>query len=107
MIISNNVTIYDNNTHPIEPGKRILMSIIGFHSDLWDIKHSEHAEIIIDNNVWIGERACIFKGVFIGEGSIIAMNSVVTKDVPPYTLVAGNPAKIKKRLNDKNKHGYK
>ena len=55
-------------------------------------------EIIIKNNAWIGMRSIILKGVTIGEGAIVAAGSVVTKDVPPYTLVAGNPAVIKKKL---------
>lgn len=53
-------------------------------------------EVVICDNVWIGEKASIMPNVTIGEGSIIAANSVVTKDVPPYSLVAGCPAQIKK-----------
>lgn len=48
----------------------------------------------IGNNVWIGDKATILPGVTIGDGAIIAANSVVTKSVPPYSVVAGNPAKI-------------
>lgn len=50
--------------------------------------------VFIGENVWIGYRAMVLKGVTIGEGSIVAANSVVTKDVPPHCIVAGNPAKI-------------
>lgn len=50
--------------------------------------------VIIEDNVWIGEKASIMPGVTIGKGSIIAANSVVTKDIPPYSVVAGIPAKI-------------
>lgn len=50
--------------------------------------------INIQDNVWIGCRAMILKGVTIGEGAVVAANAVVTKDVPPHTLVAGNPAKV-------------
>jgi carbonic anhydrase/acetyltransferase-like protein (isoleucine patch superfamily) len=55
--------------------------------------------VVICDNVWVGERSCILGGVTIGKGSIVAANSVVTKDVPPYCLVAGVPAQIKKRLS--------
>ncbi len=57
--------------------------------------------IVIGNDVWIGYNATIMAGVKIGDGAIIATNSTVTKDVPPYTIVGGNPAKeIKKRFSD-------
>lgn len=57
---------------------------------------------IIENDAWIGMNAMIMPGVTIGEGAIVAAGSVVAKDVPPYTIVGGNPAKeIKKRFTDK------
>lgn len=49
---------------------------------------------MIHDNVWIGTRATILKGVTIGEGAIVAAGAVVTKNVPPHTLVGGVPAKI-------------
>ena len=52
------------------------------------------APITIGDHVWIGMRACILKGVTIGEGAIVAANAVVTSDVPANTLVAGNPARV-------------
>lgn len=57
-----------------------------------------NGEVIIDDNVWIGEKASIMPGVHIGIGSIIAANAVVTKDVPSYTIVGGCPAKIIKTM---------
>lgn len=58
--------------------------------------------IIVQNNVWIGGRSTILQGVTIGEGAIIGAGSVVTKDVLPYTIVAGVPARFikKRKLND-------
>lgn len=50
--------------------------------------------VIIDDNVWIGEKASILPGVHIGYGAIIGAGSVVTKDVPPFAVVGGNPARI-------------
>jgi len=56
---------------------------------------------IIGNGVWLGMRSMIMPGITIGEGAIIAANAVVTKDVNPYSIVAGSPAKlIKKRFED-------
>jgi virginiamycin A acetyltransferase len=57
--------------------------------------------IVVGNDVWIGYNATIMGGVTIGDGAIIGTNSVVTKDVEPYSIVGGNPAKvIKKRFSD-------
>ena len=58
-------------------------------------------EILIQNDCWIGEGTTIMNGVTIHNGAVVAAKSVVTKDVPPYTIVGGNPAKvIKKRFDD-------
>ena len=54
--------------------------------------------VIIEDNVWIGEKASIMPNVHIGRGAIIAANAVVTKNVPAYSVVAGVPAKIVKQL---------
>ena len=53
--------------------------------------------VIIGNNVWIGDKATILPGVTIGDGAVIAANAVVTKDVPAYSIAAGNPARIIKK----------
>ena len=58
-------------------------------------------DTIIGNDVWIGQNATILPGVHIGDGAIIGLNSVVTKNIEPYTIAAGNPAKvIRKRFDD-------
>lgn len=76
----------------------------GFEGDPWKWHHAEAAPIVIEDDVWIGEYAAIMKGVTIGKGAIVAAHAVVTKDVPAYTVVAGNPAKVVKDLplNEKN-----
>lgn len=62
----------------------------------WDNK----GNIVIGNDIWIGYEAVIMAGVHIGDGAIIAARAVVTKDVPPYTIVGGTPAKeIRKRFD--------
>ena len=56
--------------------------------------------IVIDDDVWIGRGSVVLKGVHIGTGAIVAANSVVTRDVPPLTIVAGAPAKVIKQRGD-------
>jgi virginiamycin A acetyltransferase len=53
-------------------------------------------DIIVENDVWIGAKATIMSGVKIGNGSVVGSGSVVTKDVPPYAIVVGNPAVVVK-----------
>ena len=53
-------------------------------------------KVIIGNDVWIGQRVMIMPGVHVGDGAVLAAGAVVTKDVPPYTIVAGVPAKVVK-----------
>lgn len=57
--------------------------------------------VVIGNNVWIGDKATILPGVTIGDGAVIAANAVVTKDVEPYTTVAGNPARVIKNIDNR------
>lgn len=59
---------------------------------------SSKGPVTIGNNVWIGDKATILPNVSIGDGAIIAANSVVTKDIPPFSVAAGNPARIIKTL---------
>lgn len=66
-------------------------------TDSWDNK----GDIVIGNDVWIGYEAIVMQGVTIGDGAIIGARAIVTKDVPPYTIVGGVPAKpIRKRFSD-------
>lgn len=66
-------------------------------TDSWDNK----GDIAIGNDVWIGYEAVVMQGVTIGDGAIIGARAVVTKDIPPYTIVGGVPAKpIRKRFPD-------
>ncbi len=98
VIISNHIKIYDNNNHPTDPETRKEMCKNGFYGDAWRWTYAERKPVVIEDNVWIGEGSTILKGVTIGEGSIIGCNSVVTKDVPPYSIAAGNPAKVVKKI---------
>lgn len=95
-MISTNVVIADNNSHPINPADRLIIQKTPAGSEVRSMRYSDHAAVSIGNQCWIGENSRICKGVTIGDGSIVAANAVVTKDVPCNVIVAGNPAKIVK-----------
>jgi acetyltransferase-like isoleucine patch superfamily enzyme len=103
VFISHNVNIHDTNSHPIDAEarhrhfKQILVD--GHpHDDIGIFSKP----ILIEDDVWIGFNATILKGVSIGKGAIIGACSVVTKDVLPYTIVAGNPARLIRRTDQEN-----
>lgn len=100
VIIANNSILLDNNNHPTSPQMRMKMSVCKdfIHDELWSWKYSESAPIVIEDNVWIGRDTRILKGVTIGKGSIVALGAIVTHDVPEYSVVAGNPARVVKKL---------
>ena len=99
VLIAHNVNIMDTNSHEIDyiERKNVYIEIInnGHQNRLGNILT---APIVIEDHVWIGFNCIILKGVTIGKGAIIAAGSVVTKNVPPFTLVGGNPAKVIKQL---------
>lgn len=99
--ISTGVVICDNNNHPVNPFDREIIRVTKPGSIERSWKYSNHAPIVIERNCWIGENSRVCKGVHIGEGSIVAANAVVTKDVPANCIVAGNPARIVKTDIDK------
>ena len=94
--IAHNVVIIDNNNHPTHPEDRKIMYNSNWDSPLRNWNYSASAPITIGENVWIGTGARLHKGITVGENSIIAANAMVTRDVPPNCIVAGNPAKIVK-----------
>ncbi len=101
--MADNIIITDNNNHPISPEFRkfMRMKLDKAGTNLW--RHSVHSPVIIRDNVWIGTNVRIHKGVEVGENSIIAAGSIVTKDVPSNCIAAGNPAKIvKTNIDDIN-----
>ena len=100
--IAHEVVITDNNNHPVNPADRRYMRRTPHGSEERKHHHSANAPIIIGENVWIGARARICKGVTIGDNAVIAANTVVTHDVPANAIAAGNPAKIVKTDIDKS-----
>lgn len=88
-LIAGEVRIFDNNNHPVDPVRR---------RDRVPFGEAEVAPVIIDDNAWIGMRSFILKGVHVGHSAIVAAGSVVTADVPPLSIVAGNPARVVKKI---------
>ena len=101
-----NIYIYDHDSHSLDYRFRkddIERQLEDFYANRnfifskdWSTVKS--APVKICNKVWIGFNAIILKGVTIGEGAIVAAGAVVTKDVPAWTVVAGNPATIVKKI---------
>jgi acetyltransferase-like isoleucine patch superfamily enzyme len=87
--LSGGIILMDSNGHPCDPELRWA----GSAPDSDDVR-----PIVINDGVWIGLRCIIFPGVRIGEGSIVSAGSIVRTHVPPYSVVAGNPAKLMFRL---------
>ncbi len=103
--IAHSCLITDNNTHAlgIENWIRHRITVApggkGYPGmgNGWEL--SETKPVVIGNGVWIGAKSSILKGVTIGDCAVVAQGSVVTKDVPPYAVVGGNPAKIIKTFD--------
>jgi acetyltransferase-like isoleucine patch superfamily enzyme len=92
----------DSLTHPIDPTERHLQfkSILtSGHPTKIDL---DEEPVILEDNVWIGAGTTILKGTCIGENSIIGAGSVVTKDIPPNSIAAGNPAKVIKHISQRS-----
>jgi len=85
VMIGPNVSIITTG-HPLEPSQRRAVTI--------------GKPIAIERNVWIAAGATVIGGVTIGENSVVAAGSVVTKDVPPKALVGGNPARVIRLIGD-------
>ena len=97
VIISWGVTIVDHNSHAIDWTCRAVdVSDWAKGTKSWE--HVKRGPVVIQDKVWIGFNAIILKGITLGEGAVIGAGSVVTKDVPAYTVVVGNPARVIRKL---------
>ncbi|HVF04194.1 MAG TPA: acyltransferase [Frankiaceae bacterium] len=74
--LADHATVYDTDFHPVGPGAK------------------REAPVVIGRNVWVGRSAVVLPGVTIGDHAVVAAGAVVTKDVPPRSVVAGNPARV-------------
>jgi len=101
VVISWGVTIVDHNSHSVEWRHR-KDDILDWAKGHKDWSNVTVAPVLIQDRVWIGFNAIILKGITIGEGAVVAAGAVVTKDVAPYTVVAGNPARVVRTLEASN-----
>jgi acetyltransferase-like isoleucine patch superfamily enzyme len=96
--INTGVIISARNKIQIGKNCQIANQVIIMDNDFHGIENRSTPEdpepVIIEDNVWLATRCTILKGVTIGQGAVVAAGAVVTRDVPPYTLVGGIPAKI-------------
>ena len=99
VLISHSANVFDSLTHPLDAAAR--------HQQIRQIfKRGHPRDISLDENpvkicddAWIGAGAMILRGVTVGEGGVVAAGAVVTKDVLPYSVVAGNPAEFVRKLS--------
>ena len=87
VLLGGNVIVTDTDFHPVDAAKRRLSP-----------QEGASAPVTIGSDVFIGMNALILKGVVIGDGAAVGAGAVVTKDVPPATVVAGNPARVVRKL---------
>jgi acetyltransferase-like isoleucine patch superfamily enzyme len=101
VLIAFEVLIMDHDSHSLffEERKNDVSNWIAGTKDWTSVNM---APIHIADKAWIGARAILLKGISIGEGAVVAAGSVVTKDVAPWTVVAGNPAKVIRSLNSED-----
>jgi acetyltransferase-like isoleucine patch superfamily enzyme len=98
-LLSWNVVLMDSYRVPVDPvERRAVLEALPKRAQRYLDGSPDARPITIGSNVWIGFDACILPGVSIGEGSIVGARSVVVDDVPPYTIVAGNPARIIRKI---------
>lgn len=98
VLISWGVTIVDHDSHNLDFELR-RKDVVEWGHGRKDWTHVPQAQVFIEDKAWVGFNAIILKGVVVGTGSVIAAGSVVTKSVPPWTVVGGSPAVEIRRLN--------
>jgi len=98
VLISYQCLIADSDNHSVYPELRTKDLRNWMDNRKHDWSHSGMAPVIIQRGAWIGARSIILKGVTVGEGAVVGMGSVVTHDVLPRTVVAGNPARVVRDL---------
>jgi galactoside O-acetyltransferase len=93
VLISWGCNIVDHNSHAIG-WKQRKQDVRDWYHGTKDWTHVSVAPVKIGNKCWIGLNVIVLKGVEIGEGAVVAAGSIITKNIPPWTVVAGNPARV-------------
>lgn len=99
VLVAFDVLVMDHDSHALRFADR-SGDVAAWMAGRKDWTQVPCAPVRIRDKVWIGARVCILKGVEIGEGAVVGTGSVVTKDVAPWTVVAGNPARVVRELGD-------
>jgi len=97
VIMSWGITIVDHDSHNLSWEKR-RDDVVNWGRGRKNWEHVAHAPVVLKDKAWIGFNASILKGVTIGEGAVVGACSVVTRDIPPYALAVGNPARVVRSL---------
>ena len=99
VLVAHSVNIFDSLTHPIQAAARHAQV-----KTIFEVGHPlslslDESPVRIRDDAWIGAGAMVLRGVTVGQGGIVAAGAVVTKDVPSFTIVAGNPAAVVRELS--------
>ncbi len=97
VIMSWGITITDHDSHSLDWEHR-KNDVLDWGKGRKDWTHVACAPVVIRDKAWIGFNVSILKGVTVGEGAVVGACSVVTRDVPPHTVVVGNPARVVRKL---------
>lgn len=100
VLVSYQVVIQDSDNHSVRYSIRKNDTRDWLNNQTHDWSTTPQKAVKISRGAWLGARSIILKGVTIGVGSVVAAGSVVTKDVPDWTIVAGNPARIVRQLRE-------
>jgi acetyltransferase-like isoleucine patch superfamily enzyme len=89
ILLGGNHRLDRTTTYPFPAMPRLWPEAAGL-----DGRHSSNGDVVIGHDVWLGSQSLVLSGVAIGHGAVVAARAVVTRDVPPYAIVAGNPARL-------------
>ncbi len=106
VLVAHGVNIFDNTIHPVDdPRLRNHHSSTILHTGRFPEVDLKARPVVIEDDAWIGCNVIILSGVRIGQAAVVGAGAVVTHDVPPWTVVGGNPARILRRIEPQKSEG--